>query len=136
MDFDAEDFAEQLALSAKTLEAVISGGEVEIGGLFNDFETIGLANISNDVEQAILNITRLKGALNMDDGTNSITSQENQTGAGLMNISAENVELRTPNPTTQSTQVNTDASTSETMNQTILIPPQQPDKVTESVSSR
>lgn len=136
VDFDAEDFAEQLALSAKTLEAVISGGEVEIGGLFNDFETIGLANISNDVEQAILNITRLKGALNMDDGTNSITSQENQTGAGLMNISAENVELRTPNPTTQSTQVNTDASTSETMNQTILIPPQQPDKVTESVSSR
>lgn len=132
-DLGLEEMAEDLLAASKLIKIAVDGG-TDFRGINTDY--VGLANVKG-IEESVASINRLKGALNMEmsDGT-SIDTNQNTTGAGLMTISAENVDLRTPNTPTQSTQVNTDASKSETMNQTIMLPTQQPDKVTESVASR
>lgn len=138
VEFDAEKFATDLATSSKILETVITGGKVEIGGMFNDFKVEGLAKISDDVDAAVLNINRLKGVLNMDtpDGT-SIDANQNTTGVGLMNVSAENVDLRTAAGQQAASNVSVATNNSQTRGgDTVIMNPPKPNKTREANATR
>ncbi len=103
--------------NVRLLETILQGGTLTRG--FN-FETDGLANLGDDVDKAVANFNRIQGILNMNtsDGTTAAATSDN-TGIDLMNISAENVELRsavgqqgpvnmaTDNSTQSSVQANT-----------------------------
>lgn len=131
-DLGLEEMAEDLLKASKLIRIAVEGG-TDFRGINTDYK--GLANIEG-VEEATAAITRLKGALNMDDGNVNISTTPNNQGEGIMQMTAQNVELKTPNPIQQSTQVNTDASRTENMNQQIIMTPQKPDKLQESVASR
>ena len=131
-DLGLEEMAEDLLKASKLIRIAVEGG-TDFRGINTDYK--GLANIEG-VEEATAAITRLKGALNMDDGSVNISTTPNNQGEGIMQMTAQNVELKTPNPIQQSTQVNTDASRTENMNQQIIMTPQKPDKLQESVASR
>lgn len=103
--------------NVRLLETILQGGTLTRG--FN-FETDGLANLGDDVDKAVANFNRIQGMLSMNtsDGTTAAATSDN-TGIDLMNISAENVELRsavgqqgpvnmaTDNSTQSSVQANT-----------------------------
>lgn len=103
--------------NVRLLETILQGGTLKRG--FN-FETDGLANLGDDVDKAVANFNRIQGMLSMNtsDGTTAAATSDN-TGIDLMNISAENVELRsavgqqgpvnmaTDNSTQSSVQANT-----------------------------
>jgi len=103
--------------NVRLLETILQGGTLTRG--FN-FETDGLANLGDDVDKAVANFNRIQGILSMNtsDGTTAAATSDN-TGIDLMNISAENVELRsavgqqgpvnmaTDNSTQSSVQANT-----------------------------
>lgn len=138
IEFDSEKFATDLATSSKILETVITGGKVEIGGAFNDFKVEGLSKITDDVEQAILNINKIKGAMNMDNGDISVGTNQNTTGVGIMNVSAENVDLRMAAGQTAGGNVNVASSDNSTTRggDTIMMTPPKPSRTRESTASR
>jgi hypothetical protein len=79
----------------RLLETILQGGTLKRG---INFETDGLANLGDDVDKAVANFKKIQGILSMDtpDGT-SASTRGDTTGVELMNISAENVELRAAN---------------------------------------
>ena len=79
--------------NVRLLETILQGGTLKRG---TNFKTDGLVNLGDDVDKAVANYKRIQGILSMDtaNGT-SASANRDSTGSDLMNISAENVELRT-----------------------------------------
>ena len=93
VDFDSEKFARELGDATKTLEAVIEGGRID--GIFTDKFT-GLANLSEEMDTAILQIEKIQGALNMTGGNVTMSAPSPMEGLMVNTLSAENAILRIP----------------------------------------
>lgn len=94
-NFDVDKFAADMTKAAKTLELVIMGGPADAGWFEREVTYTGLSNMTDDVDAAVANITRLEGALNMTTGGVAVSTDRQSIGVELMNVSAENVILRT-----------------------------------------
>ncbi len=121
----------------RLLETILQGGTLTRG--FN-FETDGLANLGDDVDKAVANYKRIQGILSMDtaDGT-SASANRDSTGSDLMNISAENVELRTAAMTPKAASNINSVQDNSQVNQggdTYNVVPQKPNRSREAAASR
>lgn len=121
--------------NVRLLETILQGGTLTRG--FN-FETDGLANLGDDVDKAVANFNRIQGILSMDtaDGTTAAATSDN-TGIDLMNISAENVELRSAVGQQGPVNLATDNSTQSSVQaNTTNILVSKPNRTQESTSTR
>ena len=138
VNFDADKFAEDLTQAARTLELVIKGGTSDSWMPFDEVTYAGLANITDDVDAAVASITRLQGAFNMSAGGVDVSADRQSMGVELMNVSAENVELRMANNQPQGgnvTAVKSDNSTNRGGDSYSMAPPK-PNKTKEALPSR
>jgi hypothetical protein len=138
VNFDADKFTQDLTKAARTLELVIKGGTSDSWMPFDEVTYAGLANITDDVDAAVASITRLQGAFNMSAGGVDVSADRQSMGVELMNVSAENVELRMANNQPQSgnvTAVRTDNSTNRGGDSYSMAPPK-PSKTKEATASR
>jgi hypothetical protein len=134
-DLGLEEMSEDLLKASKLIRIAVEGG-TDFRGINTEYK--GLANIEG-VDEAVASINKLKGALSLEisDGT-SIGTNENTTGVGIMNVSAENVDLRAVNsqaPAASNVAVQTDNSTTRG-GDTIMMAPPKPSKTREQVASR
>lgn len=134
-DLGLEEMSDDLLKASKLVKLAVEGG-TDFRGINTDYK--GLANIEG-VDEAVASINKLKGALNLEisDGT-SVGTNENTTGVGIMNVSAENVELRMLNnqaTPAQNVAVQTDNSTNRGGDNISMAPPK-PSKTRENVASR
>jgi len=97
IDFDADEMVQNLGRAVRNLETLVLGGEVRVSG--RNFDVEGLANITSQTDQAVLNIQRLRSALSMTSDGQTVNSSGSDTGSNLMEISAENVDLKAQNVT-------------------------------------
>jgi hypothetical protein len=119
----------------RLLETILQGGTLTRG---RNFETDGLANLGDDVDKAVANFNRIQGILSMDtaDGTNAAATPDN-TGVDLMNISAENVELRSAIGQQSPVNLATDNSTQSSVQaNTTNILVSKPNRTQESTTTR
>ena len=90
-----DDAIEDLDNYTRVLETIVQGGTLTKG---RNFETDGLANITEDVDKAIANVSRLRDVLKIE--TNGQEMQQNdsvaETSNKIINLSAENMELKLP----------------------------------------
>ena len=89
-DFNAEEFAGQLAIASETMEAVLHGGEIGEGWWDGEhFKFKGLKQYTNDIDELADALERLQqgfgGALNAMSGENSMLAIE--AGAGGASVS-------------------------------------------------
>lgn len=137
-NFDVNKFASDMTTAARTLELVIKGGVSDSWMPFDAVEYAGLANITDDVDAAVASITRLQGALNMTTGGVDVSTDRQSMGVELMNVSAENVELRMA-ASQQTPQANVAVQTDNSTTRggdTIMMAPPKPSKTREQVASR
>lgn len=121
--------------NVRLLETILQGGTLTRG--FN-FETDGLANLGDDVDKAVANFNRIQGILSMNtsDGTTASATSDN-TGIDLMNISAENVELRTTRQQAAPSLVDASSQTSNNRGgDTYNMTPTKPSKTKEALAGR
>jgi len=91
---DMDEAIEDLDQYTRTLETILQGGTLTDG--FN-FETDGLANLTQDVDKAVANINRVRGALQLEQNDSAVVQgASNDQGSKVVNLSAENIELRFP----------------------------------------
>lgn len=92
-----DEAIEDLDQYTRTLETILQGGTLTDG--FN-FETDGLANLTQDVDKAVANINRVRGALQLEQNDSAVVQgASNDQGSKVVNLSAENIELRFPENT-------------------------------------
>ncbi len=108
--------------------------------VFERMSAMGKISIEmDDVDEAVANFNRIQGILNMNtpDGT-SIDTNQNTTGAGLMTISAENVDLRTNQTSVQpaASTIISSPDNSKKSSTFISQKPATPDRTAEGLSSR
>lgn len=121
--------------NVRLLETILQGGTLTRG--FN-FETDGLANLGDDVDKAVANFNKIQGILSMNtpDGTTAAATSDN-TGIDLMNISAENVELRTSRQQAAPSLVDASSQTSNNRGgDTYNMTPVKPSKTKEALAGR
>ena len=121
--------------NVRLLETILQGGTLTRG--FN-FETDGLANLGDDVDKAVANFNKIQGILSMNtpDGTTAAATSDN-TGIDLMNISAENVELRTSRQQAAPPLVDASSQTSNNRGgDTYNMTPVKPSKTKEALAGR
>lgn len=95
LDFDAEAFAEDLYTASKTLELALVGGSE--GFIFKS-KFVGLNNLNSDMDQAIVNINKLKDSLSLDiEGGASMQIPNKIEGLNVNTLSVENAILKMPN---------------------------------------
>lgn len=95
LDFDAEAFAEDLYAASKTLELALVGGSE--GFIFKS-KFVGLNNLNSDMDQAIVNINKLKDSLSLDiEGGASMQIPNKIEGLNVNTLSVENAILKMPN---------------------------------------
>ena len=102
ISIDMDDAIEEMVDYAKVLETVLQGGKITLG---TNFETDGLANLTEDVNKAVVNINRVRDVLQLQSGGSSVQSSSKDSGDKIITLSAENIELRMPS--NQATQGNT-----------------------------
>ena len=91
---DMDEAIEDLDQYARTLETILQGGTLTDG---RNFKTDGLANLTEDVDKAVANIERVRGALQLQQGDSAVVQgADNEQGDKVVNLSAENIELRFP----------------------------------------
>jgi hypothetical protein len=89
-----DEAIEDLDQYTRTLETILQGGTLTDG--FN-FETDGLANLTQDVDKAVANINRVRGALQLERNDSAVVQgASTEQGSKVVNLSAENIELRFP----------------------------------------
>ena len=123
--------------NVRLLETILQGGTLKRG---TNFKTDGLANLGDDVDTAVANYKRIQGILSMDtaDGT-SASANRDSTGSDLMNISAENVELRTAAMAPKTASNINSVQDNSQVNQggdTYNVVPQKPNRSREAAASR
>ena len=95
LDFDAEAFAEDLYTASKTLELALVGGSE---GIIFKSKFVGLNNLTSDIDQAIVNINKLKDSLSLDiEGGASMQIPNKIEGLNVNTLSVENAILKMPN---------------------------------------
>jgi hypothetical protein len=95
LDFDAEAFAEDLYAASKTLELALVGGSE---GIIFKSKFVGLNNLTSDMDQAIVNINKLKDSLSLDiEGGASMQIPNKIEGLNVNTLSVENAILKMPN---------------------------------------
>lgn len=96
LDFDAEEFAEQLFNAAQTLELAFEGGKT--GGFlgFRGTELVGIKNMQADMDAAVETITKLRGSLDMSTATVSMSAPSPIEGMVVNTLSVENAILKIP----------------------------------------
>ena len=137
VEFDSEKFANDLTAAAKTLELVVNGGTSDSWMPFDEVKYVGLKNMNGDINAAVDSITKLQGSFNMNAGGADVTAERQSVGVQLMNVSAENVELRTAG-SQQSGNVTSvsDNSSSTVGGDTYNMLPQKPNKTKEAIATR
>ena len=91
---DMDEAIEDLDQYARTLETILQGGTLTDG---RNFKTDGLANLTEDVDKAVANIERVRCALQLQQGDSAVVQgADNEQGDKVVNLSAENIELRFP----------------------------------------
>lgn len=94
ISIDMDDAIEDMVEYTKTLEKILQGGKLTIG---KNFTTDGLANLTGDVDKAVANINRVRGALQLEQNDSAVVQgASNDQGSKVVNLSAENIELRFP----------------------------------------
>ena len=92
LDFDAEKLAEELYEASKVLELALVGGSE--GFIFKE-EFVGLNNLGGDIDQAVININKLKNALSLDiEGGPTMTIPSKMDGLVVNTMSVENAILK------------------------------------------
>jgi len=100
-DLGLEDFAEDLAKSVPVIEKAIMGGTIEKFGLYNDIDFKGLASPDINYDDAIRNITALRGALGFEVGNATAEVEDGERdGGGGAAIAPTTVNNTTNNNTT------------------------------------
>jgi len=95
LDFDAEAFAKDLYAASKTLELALVGGSE---GIIFKSKFVGLNNLTSDIDQAIVNINKLKDSLSLDiEGGASMQIPNKIEGLNVNTLSVENAILKMPN---------------------------------------
>src|SRR5210317_1168263 len=95
LDFDAEAFAKDLYAASKTLELALVGGSE---GIIFKSKFVGLNNLTSDMDQAIVNINKLKDSLSLDiEGGASMQIPNKIEGLNVNTLSVENAILKMPN---------------------------------------
>ncbi len=92
LDFDAEKLAKELYEASKVLELALVGGSE--GFIFKE-EFVGLNNLGGDIDQAVININKLKNALSLDiEGGPTMTIPSKMDGLVVNTMSVENAILK------------------------------------------
>ena len=96
LDFDAEEFAEQLFNAAQTLELAFEGGST--GGFmgFGKTDLVGITNMQDDMDAAVATITKLRGSLDLNTSTVSLSTPSPIEGMTVNTLSVENAILKLP----------------------------------------
>jgi hypothetical protein len=137
VEFNAEKFATDLTAAAKTLELVVNGGTSDSWMPFDEVTYVGLKNMNGDINAAVDSITKLQGSFNMSSGGTDVSASSQSMGVELMNVSAQNVELRN-SASAAAPVVNSVANNSSNVQggNTYNMMAQKPNKTRESVASR
>ena len=96
LDFDAEEFAEQLFNAAQTLELAFEGGST--GGFmgFGKTDLVGITNMQDDMDAAVATITKLRDSLDLNTSTVSLSTPSPIEGMVVNTLSVENAILKLP----------------------------------------
>jgi len=137
VEFDSEKFATDLTAAAKTLELVVNGGTSDSWMPFDEVTYVGLKNMNGDINAAVDSITKLQGSFNMSSGGTDVSASSQSMGVELMNVSAQNVQLRN-SASAAAPVVNSVADNSSNVQggNTYNMMAQKPNKTRESVASR
>ena len=136
LTLDLDDMVEDLAEYMKVLEVIMSGGTIYEG---RDFKTKGLANLGDDAEAAVATIKKANEMLQLiqNPSTPSAAVQNSPSiqGDAVINLSAENIELRMPERPVETSAPVTVASSDSSTKQNISIINQTPvNRVSQTVS--
>ena len=136
LTLDLDDMVEDLAEYMKVLEVIMSGGTIYEG---RDFKTKGLANLGDDAEAAVATIKKANEMLQLiqNPSTPSAAVQNSPSiqGDAVINLSAENIELRMPEKPAETSAPVTVASSDSSTKQNISIINQTPvNRVSQTVS--
>ena len=104
---------------------------------FDEVTYVGLKNMNGDINAAVDSITKLQGSFNMSSGGTDVSASSQSMGVELMNVSAQNVELRN-SASAAAPVVNSVADNSSNVQggNTYNMMAQKPNKTRESVASR
>ena len=139
LDTNIDEAIEDLDNYTRVLETIVQGGTLTKGRNFN---TDGLANITEDVDKAIANVSRLRDVLKIETGGQEMQQNDSvaETSNKIINLSAENMELKLPeafNPAAMAAAMGTSSNSIITDNSSkteiAVMQQSQPDKIDKSV---
>ena len=94
--FDSEKFIEEASNSAKAIESIMTGGRVEIPGLFNDVKIDpGLSQLVPQMDEFSSSMIRMQSSMGGSD-TSGMERLQKLEGMMINNMSVENALLKIP----------------------------------------
>ena len=94
--FDSEKFIEEASNSAKAIEAIMKGGDIEIPGLFNDVDiNPGLSQLVPQMDKFSSSMIRMQSSMSSGD-TSGMERLQKLEGMMINNMSVENALLKIP----------------------------------------
>jgi hypothetical protein len=132
LDTNIDEAIEQLDEHTRVLDTIVTGGKLTRG--FN-FETDGLANLTDDVDKAVSNINRIRDVLMLQSGGGQMASTDDKEGNKIITLSAENIELRLPEISTPGSTLAVADNSSRNTNTTTIVQTSPNNRVSDTLNN-
>lgn len=132
IDTNIDEAIDQLDEHTRVLDTIVTGGKLTKG--FN-FETDGLANLTEDVDKAVNNINRIRDVLMLQSGGGQMASTDDKDGNKIITLSAENIELRLPEVSTPGSTLAVADNSSRNTNTTTIVQTSPNNRVSDTLNN-